>query len=155
VAYLIDGLILGGVGLVIVLPIALCLILALTDPVTTVDGRTVDGPATATLILSLLGIAAGIAVLSTVLAYLYHVEFALRGGGQTYGKRVAKVRIVPLDPAQTLTRRHLAIRYFSQVGLGLVPAGGLVDGLFQLWDKPYQQCLHDKAAKTVVVRLIT
>jgi hypothetical protein len=28
-----------------------------------------------------------------------------------------------------------------------------VDGLWQLWDKPFQQCLHDKAAGTVVVKL--
>jgi len=28
-----------------------------------------------------------------------------------------------------------------------------VDGLWQLWDKPFQQCLHDKAAGTVGVKL--
>ena len=27
-----------------------------------------------------------------------------------------------------------------------------LDGLWQLWDKPLRQCLHDKAADTVVVK---
>jgi hypothetical protein len=34
-----------------------------------------------------------------------------------------------------------------------IPFLGLIDGLWQLWDKPLQQCLHDKAAQTVVVKL--
>ncbi len=37
---------------------------------------------------------------------------------------------------------------------GTVIAGGLfllLDDLWPLWDKPWQQALHDKAAKTVVV----
>jgi TctA family transporter len=29
----------------------------------------------------------------------------------------------------------------------------LVNVLWQLWDKPLQQCLHDKAAGTVVVKV--
>ena len=31
--------------------------------------------------------------------------------------------------------------------------GENVDGLWQLWDKPYLQTLHDKAAQTVVVKV--
>ncbi|MEU3454082.1 hypothetical protein ABZ671_10820 [Micromonospora sp. NPDC006766] len=27
------------------------------------------------------------------------------------------------------------------------------DGFWQLWDKPWQQCLHDKFAGTVVVKV--
>jgi hypothetical protein len=30
---------------------------------------------------------------------------------------------------------------------------GLLDPLWCLWDKPYRQCLHDKPAKTVVVKV--
>jgi hypothetical protein len=29
----------------------------------------------------------------------------------------------------------------------------LIDGFWQLWDKPFQQTLHDKAAQTVVVKV--
>jgi uncharacterized RDD family membrane protein YckC len=85
--------------------------------------------------------------------YLYYVEYSLHQGGQTVGKRLAKIRVVPLNPVESLTRRHLALRYLSRYGMSLVSVLGLLDGLWQLWDKPYRQCLHDKAAKTVVVRL--
>ena len=34
-----------------------------------------------------------------------------------------------------------------------MPFLSYVDGLWQLWDKPYQQTLHDKAAKTVVIKV--
>ncbi len=30
-----------------------------------------------------------------------------------------------------------------------------VDGLRQLWDKPQQQCLHDKVPSTLVIKLDT
>lgn len=36
--------------------------------------------------------------------------------------------------------------------LGLLAVGGLLDSLWLLWDRPLYQCLHDKAAGTVVVR---
>ena len=35
----------------------------------------------------------------------------------------------------------------------VVPFLSWLDGLWQLWDKPYQQCLHDKVAQTVVVKV--
>jgi hypothetical protein len=35
------------------------------------------------------------------------------------------------------------------------PLAGFGDGLWQLWDKPWQQCLHDKFAGTVVVKVST
>ena len=34
----------------------------------------------------------------------------------------------------------------------VVPFFNWIDGLWQLWDKPFQQCLHDKAVTSVVVR---
>ena len=35
----------------------------------------------------------------------------------------------------------------------IVPFFNWIDGLWQLWDKPYQQCLHDKVAQTVVIKV--
>jgi hypothetical protein len=35
----------------------------------------------------------------------------------------------------------------------VVPGLGWVDGLWQLWDKPWRQCLHDKFAQTLVIKL--
>jgi len=84
-----------------------------------------------------------------VLAYLFHVEMMFRSG-QTLGKRIMKIRVVPIDPARTALTRGTAFRRFVPT---LIPMFNYVDGLWQLWDKPYQQCLHDKFAGTVVVKV--
>ncbi len=34
----------------------------------------------------------------------------------------------------------------------VVPFFYLLDLLWQLWDQPYRQCLHDKITNTIVVR---
>lgn len=87
------------------------------------------------------------------LYWLYHVEY-LHRTGQTLGKRIMKLRVVPLDPARTLDRATAGRRYLVQfVGGTLLPGLSWVDGLWQLWDKPWQQCLHDKFARTVVVKV--
>src|SRR6185503_2172461 len=54
--------------------------------------------------------------------------------------------VVNGDPDLALTRGHAFKRYLVERGAALVPAMTWVDGLWQLWDKPYQQCLHDKFA---------
>jgi hypothetical protein len=65
-----------------------------------------------------------------------------------------KIRIVPIDPSRQLTRGMAAKRYLIEYLAGsLVPFFSYVDGLWQLWDKPYQQALHDKVAQTVVVKV--
>ena len=74
--------------------------------------------------------------------------------GQTVGKKVMKLRVVPIDPSATLTRGMAGRRYLVQFVAGsFVPFLSYLDGLWQLWDKPYQQCLHDKVAETVVVKV--
>ena len=94
-------------------------------------------------------------VLATVYTYVYWVEMQMRRGGQTVGKRIMKIRVIPVDPAQAeVTRSGYVVRWAVQYLVGAaVPFFNLVDGLWQLWDKPLQQCLHDKAAKTVVVKV--
>jgi len=95
----------------------------------------------------------GIIVLGMIVYYLYDVEFMHRTG-QTIGKKAMKIRVVPLDPALTLTRGMAFRRYLVQYVCGsVVPFFNYLDGLWQLWDKPYQQTLHDKAAQTVVVKV--
>ncbi|MFF3864343.1 RDD family protein [Micromonospora sp. NPDC001898] len=104
-------------------------------------------------ILPLLLAEAGLFVLMLGLYWLYHVEY-LRRTGQTLGKKVMKIRVVPLDPTRTLDRGMAGRRYLVQfVGAMFVPGISYVDGLWQLWDKPWQQCLHDKFARTVVVKV--
>jgi len=155
IAHLVDVAILVAAQLVIIVPLVIGL--ALTVPQAVVDPQTGRLGNSSVLVagwfaLIFITALASVAV-SLLFGYLYYVEFSLQQGGQTVGKRLAKIRIVPLNPAESLTRRHLALRYLSYYGMSLVSVLGWIDGLWQLWDKPYRQCLHDKAAKTVVVRL--
>ena len=73
--------------------------------------------------------------------------------GRTLGKRAVGQRVRPLAEDRRLTWGEASARTGLMVG-GTLVAGGLfllLDDLWPLWDKPWQQALHDKAAKTVVV----
>ena len=105
----------------------------------------------------LLGIVAvvGIVAVLVVSQYAYEVEVPLRWNGQTPGKRMLKIAIAPLEPGTQLGRGQLAGRWGLVLLFNLLANCyvGLIDPLWCLWDKPYRQCLHDKPAKTVVVKL--
>ena len=149
-ARFIDALILGAVAGVVVIPIYIYVAFAVIEPRVTVDGEFVGSEMD--ILAPVLGLIGFILVFTLLLAYVYEVETMFRSG-QTVGKRIMKIRIIPVDPAQTLTRGHAARRFLVQQGAQLVPGLSWVDGLFQLWDKPYRQCLHDKFAKTIVIKL--
>lgn len=92
--------------------------------------------------------------LSLVLQFVYEVP-QLVAYGRTPGKRLMGLRVRPLAEDRLPSWREATIRW-GVVALGSVVGGGLftlLDDLFPLWDKPWQQSLHDKAAKTVVVPL--
>jgi uncharacterized RDD family membrane protein YckC len=150
VARIIDGLIFGAVGIVLAIPVFVVFIAQL--PPSGSDGRAPAGNF-AGFVLAILGVEAGWFVLVLALTYLYEVEMLLRSG-QTIGKRIMKIKVIPLAPGVPLTRRSAAMRWLvGNVATAFVPLFNWLDGLWQLWDKPYQQCLHDKAASTVVVKL--
>lgn len=90
-----------------------------------------------------------------LLPYLYEVEYALRQGGQTVGKRVMKTTVIPMQPGAPLTRAVLSKRWAVTFLFNLLANCyiGFLDPLWLLWDKPYRQTLHDKAAATVVIKL--
>lgn len=130
VAVVVIGLIAGGLA-------------ALLNAVT--DGSPVI-PAT---------VISAIVLLTFGLQYLYEVEIPLRWNGQTPGKRAMKIAIVAMESNVPLGRGKLAYRFVVMFAFNLLSNCyvGLLDPLWCLWDKPYRQCLHDKPAKTVVVRL--
>jgi uncharacterized RDD family membrane protein YckC len=158
VAAIIDGLIVGAINAVIIIPAYIFMAFSILPSATVVNGR-YSGPTdaeVARLLVTFFGIFAVVFVFALLVNYAYEVEFALRGNGQTIGKRVMKIRITPLDPTETLTRKHYFKRFLvHRVGAILIPAFSWVDGLWQLWDQPYKQCLHDKYAKTVVTKIVT
>jgi len=89
------------------------------------------------------------------IVYLIYEGAMLSRTGQTVGKKLMKIRVAMLAngdvPRGGMGWFRAAV---YQVPL-LVPCIGfifwLVNVLFCTWDKPYQQCLHDKAVRTVVV----
>ncbi|MFC6015408.1 RDD family protein [Plantactinospora solaniradicis] len=155
-AVLIDGAILGGTVMVLAIPAFVIFFATAGSDLFTVPSAGPDGvypePDVFGFLVPLLLIEAGLLVVGTILQYVYHVEMARRTG-QTVGKRIMKVKITPLDPAGSINRGFLARRFLVQWAGGLLPGLVYLDGLWQLWDKPYQQCLHDKFAKTVVVKV--
>ncbi|GGU40449.1 RDD family protein [Streptomyces violascens] len=71
--------------------------------------------------------------------------------GSTLGKRICKVRIVRRETGQTIGFwRALSREVFWPVA-SIIPVLGLLNSLWCCWDKPYQQCLHDKVADTMAV----
>ncbi|MFJ6196020.1 RDD family protein [Micromonospora sp. NPDC092111] len=153
-AVLLDGLVLGAASLVLMVPAVIAFFaLVVPDLTATAPDGTPESDPFLDLLLPLLALDAAIFLLAFALSYVYQVEMMFRTG-QTVGKRVLKLRVVPLDPAGALNRTMAAKRWAaSQVAGTVVPGFSYLDGLWQLWDKPWQQCLHDKFAGTVVVKV--
>jgi uncharacterized RDD family membrane protein YckC len=152
-AWLIDSTILSAVAAVVALPAFLALFFVVLRP--DIDSSSVDNSALpGHFVVALLLFEAGFFAFALALQYVYEVEMMYRSG-QTVGKRVMKLRVVPIDPTQPLTRRIAATRYLIQFVIGaIVPLFSFIDGLWQLWDsRPYRQTLHDKVAQTVVIKV--
>ncbi|MEU1309020.1 RDD family protein [Streptomyces cinnamoneus] len=71
--------------------------------------------------------------------------------GATFGKRICGLRVARLADAEKLSLGAALGRWLVYMLIGLIPFGGLVNVLSCLWDKPYRQCFHDKAAGSVVI----
>ncbi|MEU5937661.1 RDD family protein [Micromonospora sp. NPDC047548] len=154
-AVLVDGLVIMAACMVVILPAVLVFFMAVLPDLTatTPEGTYVEPDPITDFLLPFLALEAGIFLFAIGVTYVFHVEMMFRTG-QTVGKRVMKLRIVPLDPAAALDRKMAAKRWAAhQIGGSIVPGFSYVDGLWQLWDKPWQQCLHDKFAGTVVVKV--
>ncbi|GAB3951509.1 RDD family protein [Micromonospora vulcania] len=157
-AWLIDMALASGVALVLFLPAFAILFWRMVTKMSEVkpDGTVMD-PDPSTIFLSyflpILLLQVGMFVLLLGLYWLYHVEY-LKRDGQTLGKKAMKLRVVPLDPTRTLNRAMAGRRWLVQhLAVAFVPGLNYLDGFWQLWDKPWQQCLHDKFAETVVVKV--
>ena len=155
-AYLIDTAILTAVAVVVFVPTLLIFaVTRLDDLQPTYDGTPMVEPDIfGDLIRPLLLLDLGMILLLLVAYYFYYVEMMYRSG-QTVGKKAMKIRVIPADPSTpTLTRGMAVKRYLVEIVAGVfLPFFSYLDGFWQLWDEPYQQTLHDKAAQTVVVKV--
>ncbi|WP_354640738.1 RDD family protein [Kitasatospora camelliae] len=89
--------------------------------------------------------------------FLIYEGLMLSRDGQTLGKRLMKVRVAMLVDGSPPNPSAAWTRSATFVVPALICCGALwwpIDGLFGVFDKPYQQCIHDKAAKTVVVTTV-
>ncbi|MEV4614010.1 RDD family protein [Kitasatospora sp. NPDC049258] len=86
--------------------------------------------------------------------FLVYEGLMLGRDGQTVGKKLFKLRVAMLIDGSAPTSNAAWTRSATFVLPAVICCGGLwwpVDGLFGVFDKPYRQCIHDKAAKTVVI----
>lgn len=154
-AKLIDGALITA-PLMVLLTVLVIAAVAIAN-----DGYASSDPAQ-TWVVTLVAVFAAaliVGLIASALSYLYLVTYQVRTGS-TVGKRTMKIRTLRMDGApldHTAARR----RWLASEGialLGLIPFVGSitgvyawVDALWLLWDKPWQQCLHDKYARTIVV----
>ncbi|MGW3040102.1 RDD family protein [Kitasatospora sp. NPDC001159] len=86
--------------------------------------------------------------------YLIYEGLMLSRDGQTLGKKATKVRVAMLvdgnPPTQSAAWTRAAVFILPAV-LCCAALWWLIDGMFGVFDRPFRQCIHDKAAKTVVV----
>ncbi|PZF81954.1 RDD family protein, partial [Micromonospora deserti] len=100
-----------------------------------------------------------ILLIASALWLAYEVP-PMASGGQTFGKRVVGIKVVPLAADEPLGFGR-ALRRWNTLGLptllwyccGLGLLLQLIDALSPLFDQPLRQALHDKRAQTVVVQL--
>jgi uncharacterized RDD family membrane protein YckC len=153
-AILIDTTILTGVAMVITTPVIAFFVFSWLDDLMAAEpGFGPQPDVLGDVVGPMLLLEAGLLLVLLVAYYVYYVEMMHRSG-QTVGKKAMKLRVVPLDPTRRLTRGMAAKRYLVENVAGtIVPFLIYLDGLWQLWDKPYQQTLHDKFAQTVVVKV--
>jgi uncharacterized RDD family membrane protein YckC len=95
-------------------------------------------------------------VVGAAVVFGYEALMMITQGQQTLGKKAMKIRVVSAAHGGRPTDNEIWAR---AAVYGLPSAVYCVGSLFALvnvlsllWDKPLQQCFHDKAGKTVVVK---
>jgi uncharacterized RDD family membrane protein YckC len=96
-----------------------------------------------------------VGLVTQAISAVYEISLvALRG--QTVGKMALGIKVVPVEGSGSVGWGRSAIRWLVPNAVGRLPGVGslleLVVWLWMLWD-PMRQGLHDKAARTVVIRL--
>lgn len=104
---------------------------------------------------------AGKVLMSALVFILYFAyEGAMTAGrGQTLGKMALRIRVALIEDGAVPGRAgwtRAAVYALPGVLLSIVigPIFWLLNCVWCTWDRPFRQCLHDKAAKTVVVSAV-
>ncbi|MDI2131387.1 RDD family protein [Yinghuangia seranimata] len=98
----------------------------------------------------------GAGTVALLLYFLYEGSM-LNYNGQTLGKIVMHIRVVRVADGGSIHGSPAWTRAAVYSLPPIVPCAGIVfwivDQLWHTWDQPWQQCLHDKAANTTVIRI--
>ncbi|PSK87372.1 putative RDD family membrane protein YckC [Murinocardiopsis flavida] len=143
-AYLLDGLIvtLMVFAIVVVGVLASGAIVAASASST---GEPSDGSVVAGVVITITF------YVGAFIASLFYYISPVAKTGATPGKKMVGIKIVKLDTGQPPSKGAAFGRILTVVGMGFVPFGGLLDGLWPLWDEPHKQAIHDKAVGTIVI----
>ncbi len=80
----------------------------------------------------------------------YNRVYLIYTRGYSIGQGVMHLKVIDAQ-GNLLTQSNAWIRLLAQIGLALVPMGGIVDLLWPLWDER-RQTLHDKAVGCYVIK---
>lgn len=147
-AYLLDGLVLAAI---LILPAVAVMVALLVPYAHAVDSAANGQPHVAVIVGSFFWMFVLIFGLQFLGTYLYQVTYQLRAG-QTVGKRVMRLKVVDAGSGAPMAAAAARKRWIIHLLFGFVGPLAYLDGLWQLWD-PQKQTLHDKVARTVVVRV--
>jgi uncharacterized RDD family membrane protein YckC len=95
-------------------------------------------------------------VISVVVTFVYQVPQNVFFG-RTIGKRILGIRIRLLAADRNPGWLSASVRWGTYTAgvIALSSLFAVIDYLWPLWDKPWRQALHDKTARTIVVRTRT
>ncbi|MCW2887711.1 MAG: hypothetical protein QOE54_3632 [Streptosporangiaceae bacterium] len=92
-------------------------------------------------------------LIALIIGFLYFWLLTYRRHGQTVGKRLLGIRVVRADDGGPISNSQALMRALVYAVAGNVcSCFGVLDVLWILWDRR-KQALHDKAARTVVVKV--
>ncbi len=136
IGYLIDGVLVGGVMLVLWLIAG-----SILTGIARLGGENAAG-GMCCMVLLLFPVA-------TLLVGLYNRVYLIAQRGASIGQGIMKIKTVDAN-GQLLTQGTAALRLLAQIGLGLVPLLPVLDLLWPLLDER-RQTLHDKAVGSYVI----
>ncbi len=98
-------------------------------------------------------IAAGIGVILVGVVLVAILYFrALGRTGQTWGRKIANIKVVGKDDLTPIGAGRAFGRYIIQSVFSFIPFLPLLDVLWMLWDDD-KQTLHDKVVNSIVVKV--
>ncbi|MFK4222165.1 RDD family protein [Streptomyces sp. NPDC019890] len=80
-----------------------------------------------------------------------YFPFSIGKFGMTLGKRICGIRITRRETGEPVGFWRAVLRELFWIVSIVIPVLNLLNPLWCCWDKPFQQCLHDKVADTMAV----